>query len=586
MRYWVPRILLTVAICGALALGLVRRVDNPRIAMCSSTDEFGELMSGLRPHALPLTNLSADIRSTYIKSLFYSHHGLGDAGFYYLASGALGALRLSPSDRHLWLAGALTNGLLIAAVAWFSLRVAGSPAMAYTATLLLALSPLYVFVSQTAWGRLSFTPLLQVLAVILAWQSRRRPTWLAHAALAFVVVFMTLTDGFYFGGVLVVFLFLGHDGSPLTRVRRLLRDGTFRWTAAAIATGLAIDFGAGAGAIAQRIQLTLFGYVAVRMKAGGVLSVRELAGLWFDAVRAYLPFAGAYLVLPAWLFAIRRAWSDSAAGAIAAWFAVASYGAITYYNSYAGSGRPQVGPLTTYAVALPEFLVVAWACGQMLDARRALIVRAAGAAAVAVTVAPLAFALVTERYGELDYRGGRYPSERDRCAVVKAASVYVREEARPGATVFQMATEPLFGFMGEFYYGLSYLSNLHTGERNRLLDYGELAYGRPHPPERIAEAYGVPHFDYYVEFVPARDAMTPDAVRRLAAAGAKVVLDIRDRGTTIGRVWSFEDRPVSVMDVAESAARWDRATPLSKLFPQPLAGTAWHFGLAWPHVTE
>ena len=169
---------------------------------------------------------------------------------------------------------------------------------------------------------------------------------------------------------------------------------------------------------------------------------------------------------------------------------------------------------------------------------------------------------------------------------MKAASAYVREQARPGATVFQMATEPLFGFMGEFYYGLSYVSNLHTGERNRLLDYGEFAYGRPHPPERIAEAYGVPHFDYYVEFVPTRDAMTPDAVRRLAAAGAKVALDIRDRGTTIGRVWSFEDRPGSIMEVAESAARWDRATPLSKLFPQPLAGTAFHFGLAWPNVPD
>ena len=282
-------ILAALILCSALALGAARRIDHPRLAFCGSTDEFSEFMPGLRLHALPLWNLGADIRSNFFKSLMYSPHGFGDTAFYYLASGGLHGLGLSISDRHLWLASAATNGLLIAAVVWLAIGVAGSPGMAYGATLLLALSPLYVFSSQTAFARLTFVPLVHVVALLLAALACRRPRWAPRAALAVTALFIELTDGFYFGPVLLVFLFLSRPGSLRERIAGTTRDRTWWWTAAAIVAGLAIDVGLGALAAAHDTTLTLFGYVRMRVGYGGVMSTLDLLKLWLQALQTYSP---------------------------------------------------------------------------------------------------------------------------------------------------------------------------------------------------------------------------------------------------------------------------------------------------------
>jgi hypothetical protein len=575
-----------IVLCSALALGAARRVGNPRLAFCGSTDEFSEFMPGLRLHALPLWNVGADVRSNFFKSLLYSPHGFGDSAFYYVAGGVLHGLGLSISDRHLWLASAFTNGLLIAAVVWLSLAVARSPGMAYAAMLLMALSPLYVFSSQTAFARITFVPLAQVSALALAAFAHRRRRWPAATALALTVLFVELTDGFYFGPVVLAFLFLLRGGSPCERIAGVIRDRVWWLTAAAIAAGLAIDVGLGALAAAHDTTLTLFGYVRVRVGYGGVLSSMDLLKLWLEAFQKYIPIVGAAVVIPAWLVAWRYAWSDPVAGALAVWLGIASAGVVRYYASATGTHIPGVGPLTAYPLALPSYLVVAWACGR--GWRRGAGASAYAAALVACAAAvPSAAVLATERYDpDLQFRGERYVEDLDRCVMVKAAGAYVREQAVPGAMVFHLAEDMPLGVYGEFYYGLSYVGNNHTGERNRIVDFGTQAVRRRYTPEQLAQAYGVPHFTYYVEFLPVADPFTRDAVQRLERSGARVALEVRDSGRLLGRLWRFDAPQPQVMELKEVARRWDRVGGLPQLFQQSLAGTAYHFGAVWPRPPE
>jgi hypothetical protein len=576
-----------LVLCFALAIGVTRRVTNPRPVFCGVPDEFSEFMPGLRLHALPLTNIRADIRSNFFKSLAYSPHGFGDSVFYYVASGALHGLGLSISDRHLWLASAVANGALAAACVWFAIAVAGSAGMAYAAIVLIALSPLYVYTSQTAFGRITFVPLVQIVSMGLAAFAHRRPSWPARAVLALTALFIEMSDGFYFGPVLLVFLFLLQPGTLRERVLRTLRNTTWWWTAAAIAVGLGIDLGLGALAAAHDTTLTLFGYVRIRAGYGGVLTAMQLLRLWAQAIAQYLPIVGAAVVVPAWLVAWRYAWTDPVAGTLAVWLAIASAGVVRYYSSATGQHIPGVGPMTAYPLALPSYLIVAWACGRGLKRGAGALARTAALVGLAAAVTPLAAQLVTEQYGPyLEVRGSEYVAALDRCLTVKAASAYVREESVPGGTVFHLSDDMLLGVYGEFYYGLSYVGNNHTGERNRIVDFGGQVIHRRYTPEQLASAYGVPHFTYYVEFLPHEDAFTTEAVKRLEGAGAHTALEIRDRNRAIGRVWRFGPARTQVMQLADVNARWDRVGHLPQLFQQSLAGTAYHFGPVWPVPAE
>jgi hypothetical protein len=235
-------------------------------------------------------------------------------------------------------------------------------------------------------------------------------------------------------------------------------------------------------------------------------------------------------------------------------------------------------------MALPAYLVVAWACGRAWTAGGAL--RLAGVVVCVLAAAPLTAQMLTERYHpDLQFRGSRYSADVDKCAVVKSASAYVREQAVAGATVFHLSDYLPLGLAGEFYYGLSYLGSNQTGERNRIIDFGTQIVGRRHTPEQWARAYGVPHFTYYVEFLPT-DSFAADAVTRLQQRGARVAVDIRDGERVIGRVWQFDVPAAQVMDVREAAARWNGSGSLRRLFQQSLAGTGYHFGPAWPPVPE
>jgi hypothetical protein len=572
-------------VAAAVTLGSVRRVAAPRNSMCINSDEFSEVMPGLRLHALPLWNLTADVRSNFFKSAFYSRHGLGDTGFYYLASGALGLLRLSVSDRHLWLAGAFTNGLLMIALAWFAWRVADSRVMAAVSTVLLALSPFYIFASQTGWARYSFVPLIQIMTLNVAWLIAQRRSLPRQLALALLAFFLTLTDGFYFGPVLLLFIALLQRGSLAARVRSALRDSTLWWAGGAIVGGLVVDVAGARVAAAHNTFLTLFGYASAKSGYAGA-PLADLLAIWWTALQTYVPVLGAIVVVPAWLLACRYAATDPAAAALAAWFAIASVGIMRYFGSYwrlPADIHSGIFLLSASPVALPSLLLLAWTAGRACAGGRHVVLRVAAATACAVVVAALAGQVVSERYeSALTVKGRYYFELKDQCAVVKAASAYVRETGAPESTVMQLTTVNQLGVMGEFYYGISYVGNNKTGEQNRLLDYGTLVYGRKYSPEELAALYGVPHFSYYVEFLPADDPFTTASVVRLERAGARVVLEVKDRGAVIGRVLSFASLPTSVMDVEEMAGRWDRVGHLSQLFRQSLAGTSFDFGYAWP----
>lgn len=570
----------------AVVFGAALRMSDLRVAFCANPDELAEVMPGLRLHALPWWNIGGDVRGNFFTSMLYSQHGLGDTAFFYLASGSLGLMGLPVSDRGLWLAAGVTNGVLVAASAWFAWVVAGSRAMAAVAALLLAVSPFFVFTSQSGWARCVFVSAIQMLTLCLGWIAVRRNSRVASIGLAVVALLLTLTDGFFFAPVLLLFLFLLHDGTLAVRLRAALASPAFRLAAAAIIIGIGANLAVALVATARGTNLTLFRYVLLRGAGGGVWPDANTFVAWFRTFGWYFPDARYFwVVLGAWLLALRSGIRNPVAGTLAVWWVIVSVGIIRYTAGLQALGQPAPVPMwvNAYMLALPSYLLVAWACGHLMEQQAGIPLRIAAVAIAASIALPLA---AQARAGEVaplqTLRGSFYNEHKSECQVVKAASYYVRRHGTPESTIFHLTSNNFLGHFGEFYYGVSYGSNARTGERNRLLDFGEQIVGRKVTPEAFARAYGVPHFSYYVEFVPSRDPFSAAAVARLHAAGARAVFDIREQGTTIGRVWSFQDAPVEAMEFADAARLWNDYGSLSELIRQPLAGTAYHFGYGWP----
>jgi hypothetical protein len=151
------RVLLVLSIPFAV-FGIYARTAGLPDAFCRSPDELAEVMPGIRLHALPVLNLRAPLRYNFVQSMFYSQHGLGDVSFYYLASGALSLLHLPVSERSLFLVSGATTLALAVAGFMLCLRVLRSATSGAIFVSLVWLSPFYVFVSRSGWGRLAWTP--------------------------------------------------------------------------------------------------------------------------------------------------------------------------------------------------------------------------------------------------------------------------------------------------------------------------------------------------------------------------------------------------------------------------------------------
>ena len=603
----VPDWLRVVIICTALAavFGAYLRFAEQNDVFCQAPDEMSEVMPGTRLHALPLLNISAPTRYNFIRSMFYSQHGLGDVSFYYLASGTLSLLHLPVSERSLFFAGGVTNLAFALAGGLLAASVIGSIGAGWIFALLVLVSPFYVFVSKTGWARLSWTPLLLVLVFLCQWMAMRRRSAGWTIALCALAGFAALTDAFVMlpvVGVLAWLLAGGRRGAPL------LRDPVFLAAAAVIAAAVAVDVLIGLIAQSRGTGLTMISYVLVRGQSGVVPSLHVLTA-WMQCVDYYFPFRGAWIVVAvAFVLATLEGFRGRLVGFVAAWWALASIGILRYAAAMEDINPTSVpGFLNAYYIAPPSFLLVAWLVASVGERRLKIAGRVRpqwGGIVACVATLTLAFPMARQAYlvtfamsPRLDIGPNRLVKYTDMplstCRTVKAAAFYIRSHEKALPFVFHLSSDPYLGHIGEFYYGLSYSRSSRPEDPNHLLDFGWHQFSRHYSPEAFYSAYGVSHFDYYVDFIEERGNLSADrafaveAADRLKKEGARVVCTIWDQGRPIGRILSFQDEPPTDLEYRAAAAGWDRRFGrASTLLQEPLAGSSYHFGYNWRSPSE
>jgi hypothetical protein len=592
--------------------GLYLRFGNLRDVLCREPDEFSELMPGLRLHGLPLFNFRDAVRYNFFQSMFYSHHGLGDVSFYYLASSALNLLGLPISERWLFAAGGVANAGLALAGAVLCGRLLGSRGAGWLFALLVWLSPYFVFISNSGWARLTWTPLLLILLFLVQERAMRARGRLWAVTFCLLAGFVSLTDGFIVFPIVIVLGVLLVDGDRLReRLTRLRRDRIFVAGLFVFALGIAFELLIGLGARRRGTDLTMIAYVIFKGGSGAWLPTTDVMRLWAHAVDAYFPVRGAWiLVTVACLFAVAEGRRGRAIGFVAAWWLLASLAVIRYA---AGQGPgPSASWLNAYNLAVPSLLLVAWMAAAIVEGHLPGLRRASSSARLASVSAILLPMMImmgvqahtvafsaTEEYGvsigelALGTAGAAGDEFRRRspaiaapslraCRALKAAAFYVRSSDADLPYVFQLSSNVYLSFIGEFYYGLSYSRSSRPEDPNHLLDFGLNQFDREYAPQAFYRAYGVTHFDYYVDLFDDRNPFKSRVVSQLQADGARVVCTIRERGRPIAAILSFRREPPIELDADEAARAWDRqfAHPRT-LLRQPLAGTAYHFGYNW-----
>lgn len=580
-----------VAAVPIAAFGVYLRFAQLQDVFCKSPDELAEMMPGLRLHALPVTNFGAELRYNFVKSLFYSQHGLGDVSFYYLASGALSALGFPIAERALFSVAGVTNLALAVTGAVVGAQVVGSAGTGWVFALLTLVSPFYVFVSRTGWGRLSWTPFLLLLLFLSQWKAMRdrRLGW----AVLFVTLagFLSLTDGVVFLPIVAVLALFVPTGDLASRLRTLARDRIFIAALGAILAGAAVDLAAGLEARRRGTNLTLAAYLIFKGGSGGLVPTRAAMTGWRHAVDWYFPWQGSWIgVCIAFVLAAWRGIRGERIGFVAAWWLLASVGVLRYASGL----DPDPSWLNAYSLAVPSLLLVSWLVASTADRQIAglrclpsWVTGGVAIAALAVVMSPMAVQASTVAFAAAPANGIRMVSSDaaprlEACRALKAASYYVRSHQRGIPYVFQLSSDPFLGHIGEFYYGLSYGRSLRPEEPNRLLDFGLQQFHRRYLPAAFERAYGVDHFDYYVEFDDDPDPSKATAIAQLTANGARVVCRIFNDGRSIGRIWSYRDEPAEDLEYRAAAAGWNRiVTRPRMLLQQAPAGTAYHFGYNW-----
>ncbi|HZR26878.1 MAG TPA: hypothetical protein VFA59_25005 [Vicinamibacterales bacterium] len=579
------------ATMAAVVFGAYVRFKEESDVFCQSPDEMSEVMPGTRLHGLPLFNLSAPTRYNFFRSMFYSQHGLGDVSFYYLGTGALTALHIPTSERNLYVLGGMTNLAFAAAGGVFAAYVLGSAPAGWIFALLVLVSPFYVFVSKTGWARLTWTPLLLVLVMIVEVVALRRRSVAAAIGLSLLAGFVALTDGFIMLPVVGVIAWQAIGGPH--KLMRLVRDPIVIGSVAAIALAVAVDVAVGVMAHRRGSGLTMISYVLVRGGSGVVPSLHVL-GAWLQSIDYYFPFRGAsVVVLGAFVAAVVAGVRGDPIGAVAFWFALASAGLIRYAGAVEAINPTSVpGFLNAYYIAPPSLLLVAWLCARLAE-RRIGWVATIAIVLVAAAMARQSWIVAFAEPPRPDIAPNRLVKYTDMplsaCRTVKAAAYYIRSHEHGTLPyVFHLSSDPYVGHIGEFYYGLSYSRSSKPEDPNHLLDFGYQQFGHYNPPETFYKPYGVAHFDYYVEFAEERIDLPTDRPfaasmsDRLRREGARVVCTIWDNGRAIGRVLSFDGSTPVDIEYRAAASAWDRAfARTDRLMQEPLAGTSYHFGYNW-----
>ena len=556
---------------------------------CRNPDELAEMMPGLRLHALPFLNLGEPIRYNFFRSLFYSQHGLGDVSFYYLSSGLLSILRFPISERFLFYAGSVTNLALAIAGGAIAARLLNSAGTGWIFAILVWLSPVYVFVSKTGWGRLTWTPLLILLLFYLQWKAmRHRGLWWCSAFCA-LAGFVSLTDGFLVLPILPIFGLLIADGDSFGgRLSHLLRNRAFLAGFLAFAVGVAIDLAIGLAAARRGTNLTMMAYVLLRGTHGAWIPSRLVLSAVPRSVEYYVPFSGASIVvMAAVVLAALEGLRGRVVGFLAAWWLLAALAILRYAASLESTGiYPVPGSMNAYNLAVPSLLLFAWLLASVADGRIALTHRVPAFLRGAASVAALLVTgfMLGQQARAVAFRGPDdeiSPAGISKCRVVKAAAAYVRLHAVGVPYVFHLSADGYLGHFGEFYYGLSYARSSAPEDPNHLLDFGVWQFQRRYPPHAFYRPYGVEHFDYYVDFLDNKDPFRSEVDDRLIRDGAHVVCTILDGGRPIGRVLSFNNEQPIEVEYRTAAEAWDRTVSLRTLILQPLTGSSYHFGYNW-----
>ncbi|MBI1892857.1 MAG: hypothetical protein HYS14_01915 [Candidatus Rokubacteria bacterium] len=553
-------------------------------------DEMAELMPGLRLHVLPWFNLDAAPRYNFFKSLFYSQHGLGDVMFYYSGSGILSGLGLPVTEKTLFITGGITNLLLIAAAVVFCCLILREPLTGIVLIPLMASSAFYVFVSKTGWGRLSFVPLIQVSLLLVQWGAHRSARVSLRLLFGGLAFFAAMTDGLYIVACMVVLAIAMREGPIASRLAGVVRDRLLLLGVVAWGLGFAVDLLVAAAAAAKGSNLTLLRYIQLRGSHGGLVPTSEMFVAWARAVDWYFPFrAGWVLVLAGFVLAAPKALRGDAVAVVWVWFAMVSFGVMRYASGLKGLGMGFSVPtwINAYSLALPGYILLA---GLFSRAWRVAILKERSLVArvwrgVLCAGGGAFFWLAVHQSAAIAYNVEQAVDQvarRDACRTVKAVSYYIRELGPANAYVFHLSSDVFLGHFGEFYYGLSYSRSSTPEEPNRLLDFGREVFGKEVAPDELYEAYRVPHFDYYVDFMGEGGAWRSEVISKLLKSGARVVLVVRYQGREIGRVLSYRPVPERTFEYAEAAAAWDQTYGrLDRLFQQSLAGTSYHFGYNW-----
>jgi hypothetical protein len=420
-------------------------------------------------------------------------------------------------------------------------------------------------------------------------RSRRTGWAIVFCALG---AFVALTDAFV---MLPVVAIVGWQlaGGGGRGARALLRDRIFLAGIAAIAVALAIDIVIGVIAHRRGSGLTMISYVLVRGGSGIVPSAHVIRA-WLQGIDDYFPFRGAWIVvLVAFVAATVAGLRGNPIGAVAGWFAIASIGLVRYAGAMEAINPASVpGFLNAYFIAPPSLLLVAWLLASIGQRRWSMFVTIATLALAAAMARQAWHVAFTPPPGP-DIGPNRLVRYTDMplsaCRTVKAAAFYVRSHEKGQLPyVFHLASDAYVGHIGEFYYGLSYTRSSNPEDPNHLLDFGWQQFARHVPPERFYAAYGVPRFDYYIEFSEERTNSEADrpfaieAAERLRREGAHVVCTIWDESRIIGRILSFRNETPIDLEYRVAAAAWDRVYGRpDRLLQQPLAGSSYHFGYNW-----
>jgi hypothetical protein len=579
--------------------GIYFRFTDLFDVFCRNPDELAEMMPGLRLHALPFFNLRDPIRFNFFQSLFYSQHGLGDVSFHYLSSGLLSILGLPVSEQFLFHASSVTNLALAIGGGAIAASLLKSPGTGVIFAILVSLSPFYVFVSKTGWGRLTWTPLLILLLFSLQAKAMRQRTFGWCAGFTVLAGFLSLTDGFVILPLLPVFALLITEGDTFrTRLARVIRDRAFLAGFLVFALGVAFGIAIGLAAVRRGTNLTMMAYVLFRGTHGAWIpswnvlwSLQRHIVFGYDPVwyvNWYFPFWAAWIIVfVGVVLAAIEGVRGRVAGLLAAWWLLAALAVLRYAAGLEASGVSAApGATSAYNLMVPSLLLFAWLVAAVADGTLPVIRRVPSflRGAVAISVLAVTSALAVQDARAVAFRRDDLslsPAGLSNCRVVKAAAAYIRSQPPRLPYVFHLSSDGYLGHFGEFYYGLSYGRSSTPEDPNHLLDFGFWQFNRLSPPQAFYRAYGVERFDYYVDFLDNQEPLRREVADQLVRDGARVVCTITDNGRPIGRILSFSDRKPIELDYRTAARMWDDLVSARTLVRQPLAGTAYHFGYNW-----